>query len=101
MQDWAETELAWDLAAVLGPRLAEDSRAELYAAIGAGNAYTAIVTLLQTIAGETSALSRPLVDRLGDWLDAYRYSVDAPRLRNLLGGPAASRSDGSEHDSQP
>lgn len=84
MQHWAETELAWDLADALGSHLAEDSRAEFYAALGAGDPYTAIVTLLA--AGDASVLARPLLDRLSDWLDAYRYSADAPGLRDLLDG---------------
>lgn len=99
MQDWAEAELAWDLAEALGRRLAEDSPAQIYAAIGAGNAYAAIVTLLLTNAGDT--LSPPMADRLGAWLEAYRYSADAPRLRSLLNGRAASRFDVPEQDSPP
>jgi hypothetical protein len=97
MQDWAESELAWDLADTLGRQLSEDSRSAIYAAIGAGNAYAAIVTLLQTNASDTNPLSRPLVDRLGHWLDAYGYSADAPRLRRLL----ASRSAAPEPKSRP
>lgn len=73
--------------------IAEDSRAELYAAIGAGNPSTAIVTLL-TAAGDTSSLPRPLVDRIGDWLDTYQHTADAPRLRDLLDRSAAAARPG-------
>lgn len=101
MQHWAETDLAWDLADALGSQLTEDSRAELYAAIGAGNPYTAIVTLLSA-AGDTSTLARPLLDSIGDWLDAYRHTADAPRLRDLLArSPAAARPVESEQESGP
>lgn len=101
MQHWAETDLAWDLADALGYQLTEDSRAQLYAAIGAGNPYTAIVTLLSA-AGDTSALARPLLDRIGDWLDTYRHSADAPGLRDSLDrSAAAARSGESEQEPGP
>lgn len=84
MQDWAESELAWELADAVGPRLSEDVRAALYASIGAGDSYAAIVSLLEVAARDPSALSLALVDRLRGWLDAYRHSADAARLRRLL-----------------
>jgi hypothetical protein len=87
MQDWAESELAWELAGTVGPRLSKDARAAIYASIGAGNSYAAIVALLEVAAGDPSVLSLALVDRLRDWLDAYRYSADAARLHRLLTVP--------------
>ncbi|WP_157137529.1 hypothetical protein [Mycobacterium parascrofulaceum] len=84
MQDWAESELAWELADTVSPRLSPDHRAAIYAAIGAGNAYAAIVALLKTTHSGPAVLPLPLIDRLRDWLDGYRYSVDSANLRHLL-----------------
>lgn len=86
MQDWAESELAWELADTVGPRLSPDRRAAIYAAI---------VALLKATHSAPAVLPLPLMDRLRDWLDAYRYSVDSASLRHLLGMAAPVE---PEHD---
>lgn len=47
MDAWAESDLAWELADVISPLLADRDRAQLYATIGSGESYTAIDTALQ------------------------------------------------------
>jgi hypothetical protein len=84
VNDWAESDLAWELADEIGSLLADRERAQLYATIGAGHSFTAIETLLQIIARQRLTLSFELVAKIADWLDAYAHSDDAPRLHELL-----------------
>ena len=84
MGDWTESDLAWELADAISPLLAERDRAQLYGAIGSGDSYTAIDTLLQTMAHQRLAIPTEFVPKLNGWLDAYVHSDDAPRLRELL-----------------
>ena len=43
MDDWAESDLAWELADVICPLLADLDRAQLYATIGSGESFTATI----------------------------------------------------------
>jgi hypothetical protein len=81
---WAETDLAWELAGAVAPRIPNRDSAELYAAIGAGDAYTGLVKLLEIVVSTRVPLGPELVIRIADWLDAYTHSDDGPRLRELL-----------------
>lgn len=91
MDDWAESDLAWELAEVISPLLTDSDRTQLYATLGSGNAYTAITMLLQTSARDRHPLPLPLVNRLGGWLDGYAHSDEAPVLRELLTAIAMQR----------
>lgn len=84
MDDRAESDLAWELADAISPLLADSDRDQLYAAIGSGESYTAIDTVLQTMARQSSPMLPELVAKVANWLDAYTHSDDAPRLRELL-----------------
>ena len=84
MNDWAESDLAWELADAISPLLADRDRAQLYATIGSGESYTAIDTVLQTIAHQSLPIPAELITKLINWLDAYAHSDDAPRLHELL-----------------
>ena len=53
VNDWAESDLAWELADAISPLLADRYRAQLYDTIGSGESYTAIYTVLQTIAHQS------------------------------------------------
>ena len=53
VDDWAESDLAWELADAISPLLAECDRAQLYATVGSGESYTAIDTVLQTMAHQS------------------------------------------------
>lgn len=79
-----ESDLAWQLADAISPVLADDDRAHLYAAIGAGESYDAVDTALETIARDRIPLSPELIAKLLAWVDAYVHSTDAARLRHLL-----------------
>ncbi|HTQ22898.1 hypothetical protein [Mycobacterium sp.] len=84
MDDWAETDLAWELAEIACLLMPERDRIEVYTAIGAGYSYTAIGTLLRTIDRADVAISPALEARLDEWLSAYVHHCDAPRLQKIL-----------------
>jgi hypothetical protein len=84
VDDRAESDLAWELADVISPLLADRDRDRLYATIGSGDSYAAIDTALQTMAHHSSPIATELVTKLTTWLDAYAHSDDAPRLHRLL-----------------
>jgi hypothetical protein len=84
MDDWAETDLAWELAEIACSLIPDRDRVEVYTAIGAGYSYTAIDTLLKTIDREDVAISPALAARLADWLSAYAHHRDAPRLHRIV-----------------
>ena len=85
VDDWAESDLAWELADAISPLPAECDRAQLYATtLGSGESYTAIDTVLQIMAHQSFPVPPELVAKLVTWLDAYAHSHDAPRLGQLL-----------------
>ena len=84
MDDWAETDLAWDLAEIAGLHIPEPDRTAVFAAIGAGDCYTAIDALLETIVQASVPVPPSLVARIGDWLNAYIHHAEAPRLYELI-----------------
>ena len=65
-------------------RRSRPCRAELYVAIGSGYSYAAIDTLLQMIVQRRLPVSLALATKIADWVNAYVYSGDAPRLHELL-----------------
>jgi hypothetical protein len=80
----AETDLAWDLAEIAGFHIPEPDRAAVFTAIGAGDCYTAINALLETIVQVSVPVPPSLVARIGDWLNAYIHHAEAPRLYELI-----------------
>jgi hypothetical protein len=84
VDDWVESDLAWELADAISPLLADRDRDQLYATIGSGESYTAIRTMLPTIAHQRSLVPPELTAKLANWLEAYAHSDDAPRLHELL-----------------
>ena len=89
VDDWAESDLAWELADAISHLLAERDRDQLYATIGSGDSYTAIDTALQTMAHESFPVAPELVAKLVTWLRAYAHRNDAPRLHQLVRNIAA------------
>ena len=90
VEDWAEAELAWELAEVVADRISEHDRRGLYTSIGAGDSYAAICTLLETLVNARVQMSVGLTSRIIVWLDAYQHHDDAAGLRELLGAIQAS-----------
>jgi hypothetical protein len=84
VDDWAESNLAWKLADAISASLADCERAQLYAVIGSGDSYSALTTMLRSLARDAVPVSANLKTELGGWLNAYRHSADAPRLHELL-----------------
>jgi hypothetical protein len=84
MNDWAETDLAWELAEIAGPYIPDHDRTQIYTTIGAGYSYAGIDTLLGILVQAGVPISPMLVDKLVHWLDAYMHHDDAPRLREML-----------------
>ena len=84
VDEWAESDLAWELADTLGALLPDRDRAAIYATIGAGDSYTAITTLVHVSARSGYALPARLVNKLAEWLHAYTDSNDAARLVQSL-----------------
>lgn len=84
MEDWAETDLAWQLAEIACLLLPDHDRIDLYTAIGAGYSYAAIGTLLDTVARAGVPVCPALVARIADWMTSYAHHPDAPRLREML-----------------
>ncbi|OBH03273.1 hypothetical protein A5695_10400 [Mycobacterium sp. E1747] len=84
MDDWAATDLAFELADAISPLLTERDRDQLYATVGSGDSYTAIDIVLQTVARQGSPIPSELIAKVTSWLDAYTHSDDALRLHELL-----------------
>ena len=80
----AETDLAWELAEIACLLIPHRDRTRVYTAIGAGDSYSAIGTLLTTIHRARVPLSPALLARLADWLNGYAHDDDAPRLHEML-----------------
>lgn len=84
MHDGAETDLAWSLAELAVHQISERNRTDVYTAIGAGDCYTAICTLLETIVRASVPVPFALAARINDWHRAYENHADALQLYELL-----------------
>ncbi|MBV8179201.1 MAG: hypothetical protein JO045_10365 [Mycobacterium sp.] len=84
MQEWAEADLAWQLADLVAGRLSDVTRTAIFAELGAGESYRVIVKLLETSVQDRVSVPPELVARLQEWLDSHRGTGDEPRLRALL-----------------
>jgi hypothetical protein len=84
VDDRAETELAWDLAELVGLHISERNHTDVYTAIGAGDCYGAIGTLLERIVWVSVPVPFALAARVNDWHHPYAHRADAPRPHELL-----------------
>lgn len=84
MEDWAENDLAWEIATWASRNTAARDPDELYTTIGAGDSYAAISMLLETIARAGVPMPPRLVTQIRAWLEAYAHHHDAARLHALL-----------------
>jgi hypothetical protein len=81
---WAESDLAWELAQIAGLHVPDCNRTDVFAAIGAGDSYAAIGTLLETTVHASVPVPPALLARIVNWLDAYAHHADAPRLHEMV-----------------
>jgi hypothetical protein len=81
VDDWTESDLAWELADAISPLLADRDRDQLYATIGSGESCTAIDTVLQTMAHQNAPIPPQLIAKLTNWLDAYTQRRRTPPTR--------------------
>jgi hypothetical protein len=84
MQEWAETDLAWQLAELVAGRLSAVERSAIFAELGAGESFQGIVKLLETSVQARVFVPPEVLATLHEWLESYRGSEDEPRLRALL-----------------
>ncbi|MGA7051252.1 MAG: hypothetical protein WBZ37_08235 [Mycobacterium sp.] len=84
VDDIAETQLAWDLAELASRHLSERNRIDVNTAIGGGDCYAAIGTLLETIVRARVRVPLTLAARIDDWGAPYAHHADALRLNELL-----------------
>ena len=84
VDDVAETELAWDLVELAGRHISARDRTDVHTAIGGGDCYGAIGTLLKTIVRARVPVPPALAVRINDWRAPYAHHADAPQLNELL-----------------
>ena len=79
-----QTDLAWALADAARPYLCAVEHNDVYAAIGAGETFTAIRQLFKSVAVKQIPLRANLVQRCTTWLDAYVGHEQERYLRRLI-----------------
>ena len=79
-----ETSLAWALADAAKPHLNVVERSDVYVAIGVGDTFAAIHSLITSPAGRRIAIPAQLVRECHGWLDFYAGHGDEPYLRGLV-----------------
>jgi hypothetical protein len=80
----ADIQLAWELAEVGARHLDATERDNLYVAIGAGETFKAVESLMHAVVGNGVALRAETITRLLAWLDGYRNHPDERGLRRLI-----------------
>jgi hypothetical protein len=84
VQEWAEADLAWQLAELVAGRLSAVERSATFGELGAGESYRVIVKLLEASVQARVSVPHEVLATLHEWLESYRGSGDEPRLRALL-----------------
>ena len=79
-----EANLAWALALAAKPHLDDLERNYTFVAIGAGETFAAIYTLLKWVAIKRIPVEPDLVRQCISWLDAYVGHRDERYLRRLI-----------------
>jgi hypothetical protein len=79
-----EASLAWALALAAKPHLDALERNDIFVAIGAGETFAAIYTLLKWVAIKRIPVGPDLVQRCVSWLDVYVGHEDERYLRRLI-----------------
>jgi hypothetical protein len=79
-----EADLAWALSLAVKPQLNVGERNHIFVAIGAGDTFAAIRSLLKWVAIKRIPMTPDLVRRCVSWLDAYVGHEDERYLRRLI-----------------
>lgn len=88
-----QSQLAWDLALAIAPRLNRSHRTQLFARIGAGETYPAIEELLTRAAHNGYPVGESLADDIGHWVRGYAGTIREPRLRVIVAQLRVGESD--------
>jgi hypothetical protein len=86
MRNVQEANLAWALVEAAKPHLADRERTRVFVAVGAGDTYAVIRTLLKIVAAKRIPLRADLVQRCTAWLDTYALHEEQQYLRRLMEG---------------
>jgi hypothetical protein len=92
----SESELAWALADAVSVCFTGRDRLGIYTALGAGETYTAIETMLDITVCKRYPLPARLISALAVWLGCYVGNEHEPAMRRLLSRvePQALRTTG-------
>jgi hypothetical protein len=80
-----DVELAWTLVGVAHGCLSVRDRHNIYIAIGVGETFAAVGSLLTQIARTQLAVPADVIATTATWLDGYIGHTHEPRLRELIG----------------
>jgi hypothetical protein len=80
----SESELAWALADAVSVCFTGRDRLGIYTALGAGETYTAIETMLDITVRKRYPLPAKLISALAIWLGCYVGNKHEPAMRRLL-----------------
>lgn len=81
-----ETNLAWALIDCAKPQLNARERNYVFVAVGAGDTFAAIRTLINLIAAKRVPLRPHLVQLCATWLDSYALHEEYGQLRRVMDG---------------
>jgi hypothetical protein len=79
-----EGELAWALIDAAKPHLTIAERNYVFASVGAGDTFPAILTLIKIVAAKRIPLRRQLVQQCATWLDAYNVDNEYEHVRHII-----------------
>jgi hypothetical protein len=79
-----ETDLAWALIDVAKPHMHAGERNFVFVAVGAGDTFAAIRSLINLIAAKRIPLRPHLMQQCATWLDAYTFHDAHEQLRRVI-----------------
>jgi hypothetical protein len=80
-----EANLAWALIEVAKPHMNTGERNFVFVAVGAGDTFAAIRSLINLVAAKRIPLRPHLVQLCATWLDAYTLHDEHEHLRRVIG----------------
>lgn len=79
-----EAKLAWALMEVAKPHMNAGERNFVFVAVGAGDTFAAIRSIINLVAAKHIPLRPHLVQLCRTWLDAYRFHDEHEHLRRVI-----------------